>query len=69
MSPYGGTKSLGFRRGSVVKHNKLGLVYVGGTTNKKISLHNLKTGERITKYGLIKDVKFLYYSNWRTSQM
>jgi hypothetical protein len=68
-SPYGGTKSLGFRRGSVVKHNKLGLVYVGGTTNKKISLHNLKTGERITKYGLIKDVKFLYYSNWRTSQM
>jgi hypothetical protein len=65
--PYGGTLSLGFKRGSVIKHNKLGLVYVGGTTIKKISLHDLKTGERITKCGSITDINFLYFNNWKTN--
>jgi hypothetical protein len=60
---------MGFKRGSVVSHNRLGLVYVGGTTNKKISLHDLSTGERITKCGSIKDISFLYFNNWRTSQV
>ena len=29
-SPYGGTRSLGFKRGSIVRHSKHGLAYVGG---------------------------------------
>lgn len=64
--PYGGTNSLGFKRGSVVIHNKLGRVYVGGNQNGKVSLHDLKTGVRITKYGSNKDFKFLHLNRWRT---
>jgi hypothetical protein len=64
---FGGTLSLGFKRGSVVKHSFLGLVYVGGTTSdKKISLHNLRDGKRITRHGWTKDIKFLYYNSWRS---
>jgi hypothetical protein len=65
--PYGGTLSLGLKRGSVVKYGKLGLVYIGGTTNKKISLHNLGSGKRITKCGSIMDMNFFYFNNWKTS--
>src|SRR5690606_38333842 len=38
--PYGGTISLGLKRGPWVKHPTYGLVYVGGTTNGRISLHS-----------------------------
>jgi len=64
---YGGTISLGFKRGSVVKEKNLGLVYVGGTLKSNISLYDLRTGKRLTQRGLCKDVKFLYYNFWRTS--
>ena len=63
---YGGTQSCGFRRGSVVNHTKLGMVYVGGTMDGKISLHDLKSGKRLTQSGSYKDVKFLYLNPWRT---
>jgi hypothetical protein len=61
----GGTQSLGFRRGSVVNHEKLGMVYVGGTKDNRISLHDIQSGKRLTQYGLIKDVEFRYYNPWR----
>ena len=48
-APYGGTRSLGFKRGSLVKHPKWGLVYVGGTMKGGISLHDLATGKRLTQ--------------------
>jgi hypothetical protein len=64
--PYGGTQSCGFRRGSVVSHTELGMVYVGGTMNGKISLHDLKSGKRLTQNGSCNDVKFLYFNPWRT---
>ncbi|MBC7814123.1 MAG: RRXRR domain-containing protein [Burkholderiales bacterium] len=62
--PYGSTNSLGFRRGSWVKHPKHGVCYVGGTTAGTISLHSLQTGQRVTK---IKPntVQFLNRSSWR----
>jgi len=63
---HGGTISLEFKRGSVVKHSKKGLVYIGGTTNGKVSLHNIKTGKRLTQNGEIKDIEFLYNSSWIT---
>ena len=65
--PYGGTHSLGLRRGSVVNHTKLGMVYVGGASNGHISLHDVKSGKRLTQSGSIKDCNFLHYNNsWRT---
>ena len=63
---YGGTRSLGFKRGSLVKHNKYGLVYVGGTSNNRISLHNIKTGKRICQNAKVEDCKFKTYLSWRS---
>jgi hypothetical protein len=61
---YGSTNSLGFKRGSWVKHPQHGVCYVGGTTGGTISLHSLQTGRRITK---VKPdtVQFLNRSSWR----
>jgi hypothetical protein len=67
--PYGGTLSMGFKRGSVVSHNRLGLVYVGGTLKGNISLHDLESGKRLTQSGFCKDIKFLYYNSWRMSRV
>ena len=46
---YGSTRSLGFKAGSVVKHPKWGVCYVGGTNSERISLHDLTTGKRLTQ--------------------
>jgi hypothetical protein len=61
----GGTRSLGFKRGSLVKHPKVGLVYVGGYTRGRISLHSLQTGERIFRTAKPGDCKFLTFNSWR----
>jgi hypothetical protein len=66
-SPYGGTGSMGLRRGSIVDHTELGMVYVGGTMNNKVSLHNMESGKRMTQRGSVKDCSFLHYNNWRTN--
>lgn len=62
--PYGGTLSMGLKRGSWVKHRKYGVCYVGGTTGGTISLHSLQTGMRITKVKP-NTVQFLVRSSWR----
>jgi hypothetical protein len=71
---YGGTMSAGFKRGSIVKHPKYGLCYVGGFMDKPtqkepnrkvISLHCLRTGKRITQNALPTDLSFLAYNSWR----
>lgn len=64
--PYGGTRSLGFRRGSLVKHPKWGFVYVGGCTEDRISLYSLRDGTRLCQNAKPSDVKFLAFSSWRT---
>lgn len=73
-SRYGGTLSVGFKRGSVVKHPKYGFCYVGGwqqaptkkdPNRKTISLHNLQTGKRLTQNAIPNDVKFLAFNGWR----
>jgi hypothetical protein len=46
---HGGTRSLGSRRGSLVRSPKYGLVYLGGSSKGRISLHDLETGKRLTK--------------------
>ena len=64
-SRYGGTRSHGFKRGSLVKHPKFGLTYVGGFRNDRISLHAADSGERITKAAKPEECRFLTYNTWR----
>jgi hypothetical protein len=47
--PYGGSTSLGLKRGSWVRHPRHGLCYVGGTMGLRISLHSMETGKRLTQ--------------------
>lgn len=63
--PYGGTLSLGFKRGSWVKHPKYGVCYVGGTMGKCLSLHSLQYGKRLTQTAKPEDCQFLTYASWR----
>jgi hypothetical protein len=71
---YGGTISVGFKRGSIVQHPKYGFCFVGGwalsptkkdPNRKTISLHSLETGKRLTQNAVIKDCKFKSYSTFR----
>jgi RRXRR protein len=73
-SRYGGTLSAGFKRGSIVKHQKYGFCYVGGwqesptkkdPNRKTISLHSLATGKRLCQNAIPADCKFLSYNSWR----
>jgi hypothetical protein len=63
--PYGGTRSLGFKRGSLVRHTKYGLCYVGGTSNGRISLHTLTDGRRLCQNAVPDKCTFLCYNSWR----
>jgi len=44
-SPYGGTRSLGFKRGSIVRHPKHGVCFVGGASEGGVSLHRIVDGQ------------------------
>lgn len=63
--PYGGTRSHGFKRGSLVKHQKWGLAYVGGFLKDRISLHSLTDGKRLTQQAKPIECLFLTYNSWR----
>lgn len=56
---YGGTMSLGLKRGTLVDHPKYRLSYIGGTNGKRISLHNSNTGKRLCHNSKINDIKIL----------
>ena len=57
---YGGTRSLGLTRGTLVKHHKkYGLSYVGGSMNDRISLHNTNTKQRLCQNAKAEDCKIL----------
>jgi hypothetical protein len=64
-SPYGGTRSLGLKRGSLVRHPKHGVAFVGGASAGRISLHRLEDGHRLCQNAKPSDVRFLAYSSWR----
>jgi hypothetical protein len=66
-SPYGGTLSMGIKRGTLVKHPKWGKTYVGGTMNGRISLHDPSTGKRLTqsaKVAVCQPIKLLRWRTW-----
>jgi RRXRR protein len=63
--PYGGTLSLGLKRGSWVQHNQHGLAYVGGAMKGLISLHSMDTGQRLTQHAHVEDCRVLCTASWR----
>jgi len=63
--PYGGTRSLEFKRGSLVEHPKHKLCYIGGSSKGKISLHSLETGTRISQNINSTDLKFINFGGFR----
>jgi len=62
---YGGTRSIDFKRGSLVSHYKYGLSYIGGTRVGRISLHSLIDGRRICCNAKPSDLQFKAYNIWR----
>jgi hypothetical protein len=63
--PYGGTRSLGFTRGTLTQHPKYGLVYVGGTLQGLLSLHALSTGKRLCQNAKSADCRPRVILRWR----
>lgn len=63
--PYGGTLSLGLKRGMWVRHPKWGITYIGGTTKGRISLHEMQTGKRLTQAANVSDCQPLCTASWR----
>jgi hypothetical protein len=63
---YGGTVSLGLKRGSLVKHPKYGFCFVGGSSEGKISLDNIKDGKRLAQNVKKEDCKVLTRIAFRT---
>lgn len=61
----GGTTVLGFKKGSIINHYKYGIVYIGGTSKGRVSLHSLKTGKRLCNHAKLKDCKFIAYNGRR----
>jgi hypothetical protein len=49
--PYGGTRSLGFTRGTLVRHPRYGLCAVGGCDRKtgRVSVHAYRSNRRLTQ--------------------
>jgi len=63
---YGGTRSMGFKRGSYVKHPKYNICYVGGTSKDRISLHSIADSKRLCQNAKPQDCKHLTYASFRT---
>ncbi len=65
--PYGGTRSLGKKRGTLVSHPKYGLCTVGGWDRKKhtLSLHAYRTNTRLTQGARVKDCRPLTWVAFR----
>jgi hypothetical protein len=58
---------MGLKRGSLVKHSKRGLCYIGGTSKGKISSHDM-SGKRLGQFFSVNDCKFLTYNSWIFNQ-
>ena len=63
--PYGGTRSLSVTRGTLVKHPKYGLAYVGGTLDGRLSLHALTDGKRLCQNAKPTDCRRRVILRWR----
>ena len=64
--PYGTTITVGRPRGTLLRHIKWGLCYLGGFSQVGISLHSL-TGKRLTQSAKSQDCVFLGILKWRST--
>jgi RRXRR protein len=66
--PYGGTRSLGLKRGTLVMHSKYGICTVGGFDRGRqtISLHDYRTNKRLTQGAKIDECRVLTWVAWRS---
>lgn len=66
--PYGGTRSLGFKRATLVRHPKYGLCAIGGFDRKRqtVSLHDYRTNKRVTQAAKGKDCQILTWVAFRS---
>jgi hypothetical protein len=66
--PYGGTRSLGLKWGTVVLHPTYGRCTVGGVDRKRetISLHAYRTNTRLTQGAKVKESRILTWVAWRS---
>jgi hypothetical protein len=61
---YGGTLSLGLKRGTLVEHIKHGICLIGGTSKGFLSLHDVSTNKRLCQNAKIGDFKILTNLKW-----
>lgn len=61
---YGSTRSLGFKRGSLITHPKYGKAFVGGTSQGRVSLNSVSKGKRLCQNAKVEDVNFKSYYPW-----
>ena len=66
--PYGGTRSMGLKRGTVVKHPRYGVCTVGGCDRKKntISLHAYRSNKRLTQGAKVQACQVLTWVAFRS---
>jgi len=63
---FGGTITLGLKRGSIIKHKKYGICYIGGAHKNRISLHSLEDGKRFCRSAKVDDCRFIAYNSIRS---
>lgn len=63
-APYGGTRSMGLERGTLVKHPKYGLSLVGGTSKGRVSLSSLQTNKRLCQNAKVEYLTILTNQKW-----
>lgn len=66
--PQGGTRSLGLKRGTLVRHPRYERCTVGGYDRKRqtISLHAYRTGKRLTQGAQVEACRVLTWVAWRS---
>ncbi len=66
--PYGGTRSLSLKRGTLVRHPKYGLCAIGGFDRHRgtLSLHAYRTNKRLTQGAKVKDCRTLAWVAFRS---
>ncbi len=66
--PYGSTRTFGYKRGTIVRHQKYGLCTVGGFDRKRqtMSLHAYRTNRRLTQGARVKDCRTLTWVAFRS---
>jgi hypothetical protein len=66
--PYGGTRSFGMKRGTLVEHKHYGRCTVGGCDRKRntISLHDYRTNKRLTQAAKVETCRVFTWLSWRS---